>query len=245
VRSLPLLGVDVLDATLDEAQAFLREQLDRPAPPAASVCFVNAHTLELASREPGYRSVLQAADAVFGDGTGVRWAIRYTHGVRLRGNVNGTDLVPRLLRSSGPRRLRYFLLGAAPGAIERAAATARGLFPAWELAGAHHGFVEIDACDGALAEIRRARPHLLLVGMGNPKQELWIHANRKRLEVPLCIGVGGLFDYWAGDLDRAPEWMRQIGMEWLHLMRRQPRKLRRYLVGGPRFLARVARSDRG
>jgi N-acetylglucosaminyldiphosphoundecaprenol N-acetyl-beta-D-mannosaminyltransferase len=242
-RAVPLFGIDILDATSGEALALLQDALAGRRPP--STCyFVNAHTLELASADTRYRSVLRSADLVFGDGTGVRWAVRLSHGLRLRDNVNGTDLVPALLSTSQPRRLRFFLLGAAPGAIERAAEAARSLFPDWELAGFHHGYLDAEASSRALDRIARAGPDLLLVGMGNPLQELWIDEHRKRLEVPLCIGVGGLFDYWAGDLDRAPAWMRRLGIEWLHLMWRQPRKVRRYLVGGPFFLARVLGRDR-
>ena len=116
----------------------------------------------------------------------------------------------------------------------------RSAFPKWELAGYHHGYVDVEDCDAVISGINAADADLLLVGMGNPKQELWIHENRKRLNVQVCMGVGGLFDYWAGDLTRAPAWMRRLGIEWIHLMLRQPRKLHRYLVGGPQFLLRVA-----
>jgi N-acetylglucosaminyldiphosphoundecaprenol N-acetyl-beta-D-mannosaminyltransferase len=92
--------------------------------------------------------------------------------------------------------------------------------------------------------INAAQPELLLVGMGNPRQESWIAANRGRLRVPLVMGVGGLFDYWAGDLDRAPGWMRRLGVEWVHLLARQPRKARRYLLGNPLFLGRVLAARR-
>jgi N-acetylglucosaminyldiphosphoundecaprenol N-acetyl-beta-D-mannosaminyltransferase len=179
---------------------------------------------------------------VFGDGTGVRWAVRLLHGLRLRANVNGTDLVPRFLRLVPGRGRRYYLLGAARGAIGRAAAHASRAFPGWTLAGYHHGYLEPGDAPSLVARIRAARPDLLLVGMGNPRQERWIREHRDRLEVPLAIAVGGLFDYWAGDLRRAPEWLRRSGFEWLHLMLHQPRKVPRYLLGNPAFLLRVARS---
>jgi N-acetylglucosaminyldiphosphoundecaprenol N-acetyl-beta-D-mannosaminyltransferase len=83
---------------------------------------------------------------------------------------------------------------------------------------------------------------VLLVGMGNPKQEQWIDAHRARLNVPLCLAIGGLFDYWVGDLIRAPGWIRRMGYEWLHILVSQPHKARRYLIGNPKFLLRVARS---
>jgi N-acetylglucosaminyldiphosphoundecaprenol N-acetyl-beta-D-mannosaminyltransferase len=241
---LPLVGVGILDLTLEQAQELFERALDERRSAPLRVYFVNAHTLMLATEDERYRSVLAAADWIFGDGTGVRWAVRWVHGTRLRDNVNGTDLLPRLLASDGARRRSCFLLGASSGVALRAVETARQLFPAWDFVGSHHGYVEPDACDDVIARINAAKPDLLLVGMGNPRQELWIHENYKRLDVAMCCGVGGLFDYWGGGLRRAPAWMRSAGVEWLHLMVRQPRKLRRYLVGGPQFLIRVARSGR-
>jgi N-acetylglucosaminyldiphosphoundecaprenol N-acetyl-beta-D-mannosaminyltransferase len=156
--------------------------------------------------------------------------------------VNGSDLVPDFLRLVPGRGRRYFLLGASPEAIDRAAQRATRAFPAWTLAGYHHGYVDLATSGPVVERIHAARPDLLLVGMGNPKQERWIQHHRQRLEVPLCIAVGGLFDYWAGDLRRAPAWLRRCGFEWVHLMLRQPRKIPRYLLGNPAFLMRVARS---
>jgi N-acetylglucosaminyldiphosphoundecaprenol N-acetyl-beta-D-mannosaminyltransferase len=81
---------------------------------------------------------------------------------------------------------------------------------------------------------------LLLVGMGNPLQEQWIDRNLTRLHVPLCMGTGGLFDHWAGNIKRAPRWVRRLGCEWLQLLLQQPHKWRRYLLGNPAFLYRMA-----
>jgi N-acetylglucosaminyldiphosphoundecaprenol N-acetyl-beta-D-mannosaminyltransferase len=237
IRSV--FAVPIMDLSMDDALALCTGAMLEPALAARSVFFVNAHTLNLAFADPAYRAVLAASDWVFGDGTGVNWAVRFLHGVRLRDNVNGTDLVPALL--GGDIGLRYYLLGASPDAIDRAATHARSAFPGWQLVGHHHGYVPVDACDEVVDKINASRPHLLLVGMGNPKQELWIHTQRARLEVPLCLGIGGLLDYWAGDLSRAPAWLRRLGFEWLHLLLAQPRKFRRYVFGNPLFLLRLAR----
>jgi N-acetylglucosaminyldiphosphoundecaprenol N-acetyl-beta-D-mannosaminyltransferase len=87
---------------------------------------------------------LNGADYVFGDGTGVRWAARYIHGIRLRDNVNGTDLVPRIFAETAGRGFKYYLLGATPDAITRAAQRAQELFPGWQLAGFRHGYFDLD-----------------------------------------------------------------------------------------------------
>lgn len=246
-RVLDILSVPVTDMTMGEALEFLESLFTTHATTSHSVFFVNAHTLNVACDQPAYRDVLRGAHCVYGDGTGVRWAARLIHGARLRDNVNGTDLVPALFKTRAGRGFRYFLLGNTPERIERAAAFARREFPGWELAGHHHGYLDDTTTPGAVELINASRPHVLLVGMGNPLQEQWIARNLPRLQVPVCMGTGGLFDYWSGDLVRAPRWMRAVGYEWLHLLLRQPHKARRYLIGNPLFLWRAlqARFARG
>lgn len=238
-----VFGIPIVDLAMEDAIALCVDAMRAAGARTRSLYFVNAHTLNLAFADRAYREVLRSSDWIFGDGTGVRWAVRFLYGARLRDNVNGTDLVPALLgRDLG---LRYFLLGASAEAIERAAAHARTAFPGWQLAGHHHGYVPVEGCEAVVEKINACRPHLLLVGMGNPKQELWIRAQRERLAVPLCMGIGGLFDYWAGDLERAPAWLRGLGFEWLHLLLAQPRKFRRYVLGNPLFLLRLLRERIG
>lgn len=238
---LDILGVAIRDCRMADALALVARWLRDPSGRSRAVFFVNAHTLNLACDDPSFRAVLGTADVVFGDGTGVRWAARFLHGVRLADNVNGTDLVPALLAAEAGHGFRYYLLGGTPEQSDRAAVHAARTFEGWTLAGHHHGYLDDAATERVIAEIQAAKPHLLLVGMGNPFQERWIAAHRDRLGVPVCMGTGGLFTYWSGHLDRAPAWVRRIGFEWLHLLIRQPAKGRRYLLGNPIFLGRLAR----
>jgi N-acetylglucosaminyldiphosphoundecaprenol N-acetyl-beta-D-mannosaminyltransferase len=243
-EALDVLGVDILDLAMDEALERLGALLEKPADRARSVFFINASTLNIANGDPAYQGVLNGADYVFGDGTGVRWAARYIHGIRLRDNVNGTDFVPRFFAKTAGLGFRYYLLGATPDAVVRTAQKAQELFPGWHLAGFRHGYFHSDE-EGALVDaINAASPHMLLVGMGNPRQEQFIARNLHRLTVPLCIGVGGLFTYWSGDLKRAPVWIRRAGCEWVHLLVSQPHKFRRYVLGNPVFLGRIVRYHR-
>ncbi len=240
--TLSVLGVPVTDVTMDQALALLQSMLHSHPPSAHGVYFVNAHTLNNACDAPAYRNVLRSAARVFGDGTGVRWAVRWVHGVKLKDNVNGTDLVPLMFSRWANRGLRYYLLGNTPQRIAQAAAHAQRAFPGWTLAGYHHGYLGPDDHAAVVEQINASGAHLLLVGMGNPKQEQWIHDQLPRLKVPLCLATGGLFDYWVGDLKRAAPWVRRLGFEWLHLLIRQPKKAGRYLIGNPKFLLRVGRS---
>ncbi|MBI3838932.1 MAG: WecB/TagA/CpsF family glycosyltransferase [Planctomycetia bacterium] len=237
-RRVSILGVHITDVTKRTAMALMERPLRAARGECHAFYIVNAHTLNLAADDPHYRDVLNQADFVFNDGTGVRWAARQ-RGIELRNNLNGTDLIPEFLAATGGRGYRYFMLGATRDTIRDAAIFARQRFSGWTLAGFHHGYVHDEGGDAVIDQINAAGADLLLVGMGNPIQERWIHEHRSRLHISLAVGVGGMFDHWAGNLERAPVWVRRAGCEWLHLLIQQPFKWRRYLLGNPRFLYRM------
>jgi N-acetylglucosaminyldiphosphoundecaprenol N-acetyl-beta-D-mannosaminyltransferase len=241
---LSILGVMVMNTTQRQAIDWIEQTIHDHKAETASVYFVNAHTLNLAADDPTYRQVLNSSDFILADGTGVRWAAKL-QGVSLRENMNGTDFVPALLRSNAQCGHSYFLLGGDEKTIAKAAEYARKTFPGWNLAGCHHGFLsDTTATASAIEQINAAHPDVLLVGMGNPVQEQWIDCFRHQLDVRVCMGVGGLFDFWASNVQRAPKWLRKLGHEWLWRLYQQPvQKARRYLVGNPLFLARVLREQ--
>jgi N-acetylglucosaminyldiphosphoundecaprenol N-acetyl-beta-D-mannosaminyltransferase len=243
-RTVDILGVRIANLHTIEAVAHMQKLIWTAAPHARALYIVNAHTLNLACDDPSYRDVLNGADAVFGDGTGVRWAARW-QGKKMIDNLVGTDLLPFFFVNTMERRYRYFLVGAQPDVVARAAGFLTAQFPGLNVIGHQHGHYDRATHDEVLAKINAAEPDVLMVGMGNPIQERWIHDNRPRLTgVKLAVGVGGLFDHWGGVLTRAPRWVRRNGFEWVQLMLQQPHKWRRYLVGNPRFLVRVARMMR-
>ena len=236
-----LFGIGVTNTTRRRAIRLLEEMIRRYRGRTQSVFFVNAHTLNLADEDDEYRIVLRTADHVFGDGTGVRWASRM-RGVQMQDNVNGTDLTREWFRAAAGRGYRYFLLGGEDRIIQRAAKYAAETFAGWTQVGWHHGYLDDpDLATKVILRINRSRPHVLLVGMGNPIQERWIRRHQHQLKVPVCMAVGGLFHYWAGDLRRSPAWLRRCGWEWLGILLQQPHKARRYLLGNPLFLMRALR----
>ncbi len=239
MEKINLFGVEIIDTTLTDAKEMMESVIDSQLPRSNSIFFVNTSTMNLAIENKTYTKVLNRADYVFGDGTGVRWAVKILQKKKLKDNVNGTDLIPKFLRETIGKNYRYFLLGAEPDAIERAANAVEALFPDCKLTGFHHGFWKNEDNDEIIKLINNSRSHLLLVGMGNPIQENWIVENIDKLKVPLIVAVGGLFTYWSGDLDRAHKWIKKIGMEWMHILYRQPHKWQRYLIGNTKFLLRI------
>ena len=245
VAGLPavdLLGVRMTNATQGEAVALMDRWIHADGDRAHLVFIANAHTLNLSAVDAGYRAVLNDADVLFGDGTGVRMAARW-RGTEMRDNLVGTDLLPRFFSETRGCRHRYFLLGGTPGTAERAGERIVHDFADVEIVGTHHGYVDGDGA-AVVDMINRAAPDVLLVAMGNPIQETWLHRHRAALEVPVSVGVGGLFDHWAGNLRRAPRWVRRLGIEWVQILVQQPAKWRRYLLGNPRFAYRALRDAR-
>jgi N-acetylglucosaminyldiphosphoundecaprenol N-acetyl-beta-D-mannosaminyltransferase len=233
-----VLGVPILNISKRRAIDLLADVIRSRDGRARTVFFVNAHTLNLAAADPQYRDVLNAGDFVFGDGTGVRWAARLNGG-RMTENLQGTDFTPSLIEATAG--CSYFMLGGDEPTIARAAEFAKERFSGSRLAGCHHGYLRNPESNIAVIDkINAARPDFVLVGMGNPIQEHWIHEHIGRLDTSLCLGIGGLFDFWAGNVSRAPAWLRRIGQEWAWRLLQQPgHKARRYLLGNPLFLARI------
>ncbi len=242
VRHLEVLGVGIHDVAFADAIALMRAAAGDGV--RRTLFIVNAHTLNIAHESRACRDLLNEADLVFNDGSGVRLAARL-QGIRLKANLNGTDLLPAFMRAANADGLSYFLLGSRQDVLERTIAVMQRDFSGWTLVGYHHGYLDYAASETVVASINAARPHLLLVGMGNPIQERWIHDHRDRIRAGLCIGVGGLFSYLSGDYRRAPLVFRRLGLEWLAIIVLQRRKWRRYVVGNPLFLARIAREHLG
>jgi N-acetylglucosaminyldiphosphoundecaprenol N-acetyl-beta-D-mannosaminyltransferase len=183
---------------------------------------------------------LANCDLVLADGAPLVWASRLL-GSGLKERVAGADLVPELARLSAERGYRLFLLGAEEESSAGTAAWMEKNHPGVCIAGRyspkHQPLEEMDH-EEILQRIEAARPDILLVAFGNPKQEKWLAMHRRRLKAPVCIGVGGSFDFLSGRIPRAPLWMQQSGMEWLYRMFQEPSRLARRYVSNAAGLLR-------
>jgi N-acetylglucosaminyldiphosphoundecaprenol N-acetyl-beta-D-mannosaminyltransferase len=232
-----IFGVEILNTTMKEALSFIVERAREKK--ITQICFVNPDCLNIAFRNPAYAEVLRNADWVLPDGIGIHLACRMK-GSEMRENVNGTDLFPRLCERLNGSGLSLYFLGAEAGLADCAATAMRNRFPNLCIAGCHEGyFTELEE-SRLIAEINRSKADILLVGMGVPRQDSWIARHRAELAPAVCIGVGGLFDFYSNRIPRAPEWIRELGLEWTWRLAMEPRRMwQRYLIGNPKFLYRV------
>ncbi|MEL6316573.1 MAG: WecB/TagA/CpsF family glycosyltransferase [Pseudomonadota bacterium] len=204
------------------------------------VFFVNAHCFNVAHSDPRYRRALKEADLTLPDGSGVALAARML-GRSFTENLNGTDLFPHLCRAAAAAGASVYFLGGAPGAAADAARAAERLAPGLRVAGTRHGYFSRAEEPEIVAEINASGADIVLVALGVPAQELWIARNRERLAARSLLGVGGLFDFAAQRVTRAPAWVRRLGCEWAWRLAMEPRRMaRRYLLGNPLFLWRAA-----
>jgi N-acetylglucosaminyldiphosphoundecaprenol N-acetyl-beta-D-mannosaminyltransferase len=207
------------------------------------VVTVNPEFVMEAQRNSAFRRVLAAADMATPDGFGLLLAARLRGNV-FRGRVTGVALAELIAATAAERSWSMFLLGAAPGVAERTAAVLQHTHPGLRIAGCYAGSPRREEEPAIRARIIAAQPTVLLVAYGHPAQELWIARNQPLLRVPVAIGVGGVFDYLAGETPRAPAWMRRVGLEWLYRLLRQPQRWRRILVAVPLFLWAALREGR-
>lgn len=233
IRSVRILGVRVDDLLEDEAVAHI-DGLIRSGG-AHHVVTVNPEFVMEARHNPLFRTALEHADLATADGAGLLLAARL-RGTPLRGRVTGVELSLRLAELAAARGYRLFLLGAAPGVAEAAAAVLQDRFAKLIIAGCYAGSPDPRHEPFLRQLIAAASPHILLVAYGHPRQDLWIARNQPALQVPVAIGVGGVFDYLSGRVPRAPAWLRRLGLEWAYRLARQPRRWRRIITAVPHFL---------
>ncbi len=246
-KEFSFFGVTIRNTTMSEAIDWIVRQARSGK--AAPVAFVNPDCLNKARTDDRYRQVLAQAKRVLPDGIGIQIACRMK-GIKLAANLNGTDLFPRLCERAAKEGLSLYLLGARQGIADKVAETMTVRFPGLKIAGTHHGFFDEADEPSILRDINRSKADILLVAMGAPRQELWLARHAASLEPPVRMGVGGLFDFYSGRIRRAPEWMRETGLEWVWRMLMEPGRMwRRYVIGNPVFLAHVwleaRKADRG
>ena len=232
LAAIRILGVRVDDVTMNETLTLVAAMIAAGGP--HQIATVNPEFIMAAQRNRAFRATLEAATLAVPDGTGLLYAARW-QGRWLREKVTGLDLTERLAAESAARGWRIFLLGAAPGVAERAAAVLQERYPGTQIVGTWAGSPRPADQPAIAARIRAAHPDLVLVAYGAPAQDLWIRRYGAELGIALGVGVGGTFDDLAGIRPRAPHILRRFGLEWLYRVVRHPSRWRRIITAVPMF----------
>lgn len=238
-----ILGQPVHPVTRKSAVHLLLERAQRPEP-GAFVCLTNVHTTVESQHTPALRAACESAFLSVPDGIPLVWILR-RRGHTATEKIAGIEYVPSVAAAGLEHGIRHFFFGGGPGV---AASAARGLqrrVPGTLIAGTYappFGPPEHWRVADLQAQLREHRPHIMWVGLGAPKQEIWMAHVARELEVPVMVGVGAVFDFLAGTKPPAPRFLSSVGLEWLFRLASEPRRLwRRYLVGNSHFLYLLAR----
>lgn len=195
-----------------------------------------------ARKDKQYFNIVKAADLVTPDGSGILWATAFLN-APLPERITGIDMINHICTLAVQKNYKLYLLGAEAEIIKNAVKNLKNKFPGINIVGYHHGYFDVEGNSDSssnneniiINEILEKQPDFLLVGMGVPKQEIWIYKNKDILKIPVCIGIGGSFDVISGKITRAPLWMRNHGMEWVFRLIKEPKRIKR-MINLPYFM---------
>ena len=238
---LTLLGVTVDPLTITELNKCIAKAVAQGE--RWIIANHNLHSVYLYHRDPKMRAFFAKAQVVHIDGMSlVYWARVLGYPVTKQHRVTYVDWVHPLMATAAAEGWRVFYLGGKPGVAARAAEKLRQQYPGLVLE-TRHGYFTPEENDAVLEEITRFQPHVLMVGMGMPRQEHWVLDNLERISANAILTAGACFDYVAGVIPTPPRWMGRMGLEWLYRLWSEPRRLaRRYLLE-PWFLVPLALKD--
>jgi N-acetylglucosaminyldiphosphoundecaprenol N-acetyl-beta-D-mannosaminyltransferase len=241
---LSLFGIAIDNVTMAQAVNIVRELL-RQGKARHYVVTPNTDHIVRLHKDAAFRKAYAGASLVLADGMPLIWASRAL-GRPLKARVTGADLLPAVGEMAAAAGKSLFILGGRPGIAERAARNLQARYPGLRIAGTYAppmGFERDPAENQRIVErINRAQPDVLAIGLGAPKQELWIAAHHRKLEFGVALCIGAAIDFAAGALERAPLWMQEQGLEWLWRLAQEPGRLwKRYLVEDMAFARIVAR----
>ena len=230
-----VLGVGFDDLTMDEAVAAALKLMNRRA--AGYACTPNPEIVMAARENASLAAALKAADLVLADGVGITKAAQLLR-TPLKGRVPGIDFAQRVAAALAERGGSVFLFGAKPGVAEAAAEKLRAEYPGLVIAGTADGYFTDDK--PVVEAINAAGPDFVMVCLGSPKQELWMAEHAGKISCGLMAGLGGSLDVLAGNVQRAPEAWRKLGLEWLYRVIKEPKRITR-LAKLPLFVIEAAK----
>lgn len=235
--TVPIFGIPFSKLNMKDTVKYLTEAVQSGQP--HQVITANPIMVMTALEDPSYKKMMQSAEIIVPDGSGIVWAAQ-VGGSPLAERVTGFDLVHELLKIGETYRWKFYLLGSTREVIQEAAKRLQNQYPAAIIAGCRDGFFGPDQDDEVIGEIRAAAPDILFVARGADTQEPWIARHKERLGVPVVMGVGGTFDVVSGKTKRAPKAFQKMRLEWLYRLLREPSRFGRMLAL-PKFAVKVLR----
>ncbi len=241
-QRIKLFGVPIDKITSNQAIEKIDQFVIQKKP-----CFiVTPDTLAIlrARKDSKYLNITKNANLVTPDGAGILWATSLLNTPLLE-RITGIDLIKRICDLAEKKGYKLYLLGAAEGIIEKAVENIKKEYPRINIIGYHHGYFNNKHSNDSekgeediIREIKDKKPDFLLVGLGVPKQEIWISKHKDELNIPVCIGIGGSFDVLSGKIPRAPLWMQDHGMEWIFRLLKEPKRIKR-VISLPLFMCLI------
>lgn len=234
-KKIDVLGIGVNNYTMEEALGqlgfFLTENRTHV------VYTPNAEIIMKAQRERELLDIINEADMVVADGAGVVLGSRIL-GESLPERIAGFDLVKNSFDLGSSKKIKYFFFGGKPGIAEEASSKVLRDYPNVDIVGWRDGYFCTQDEENIINEINDSGADILLVALGAPKQEKWIHKHKNNIKAKVCIGVGGSFDILSGRLHRAPEFFRNNGLEWLYRLYKEPWRIKR-MMDLPKFIFKL------
>ncbi len=234
ILDLPIHRLD-MEAALNRMDAFIASGGTH------HVITADASMLVMAQDDPELRAIVANAELVTPDSAGVLWAAKRQN-QPLAERVSGVEIVEKLCARSARNGCRLYFLGAAPGVAQQAADRMNAKYPGCQVIGTRDGFFQPADVPALIAAIKAARPDVLCVALGIPKQEKWIHKHREAVGVPVLIGVGGTLDVLSGTVKRAPRPFQKLRLEWLWRVLSNPKKISKVALL-PRFVRLILRGN--
>ena len=243
VLDLPVDPLPLSAAVARVADAIADQRAGRPA--RLQVVTMNAEMAMQAQRDAELGAIIREAGLVTPDGSGVVWAVRRQPDAPRIAKVAGVDLLKAIVARAAEEGWRIYFLGAGPGVAQTAADKLAGENPGLQVAGVQDGYFQPADEPAVRAAIQAARPDVLLVALGVPRQEKWIATWQEALAVPVAMGVGGSFDVFAGKVQRAPGVFQRLHLEWLYRLIQEPWRFNRMRSTLPAFVKEVLKRGAG
>lgn len=233
--NIKIYGINIHNISLDEATKKAEEYLEGDT--LKTICTPNTEILMAAKNNPRLKNIINEADLIIPDGIGLIYASRIKK-KPLKERVTGFDLSIKLLEIGDQKGYSIYLLGGKDGVAKAAGKNIKMKYPNLKLAGSHNGYFSLEEEVRIIDEINTKNPDIIFVGLGFPKQDIWINKNKDRINARLIIGNGGVLDILAGNAKRAPKIFQDLGLEWFYRLIQNPSRIKRQLVL-PKFILEI------